>query len=299
MAVTDILRDLVVMDGQEWIVDRHGYGIQPTTGMKESEIQAIFLEHPDYKLSLWSLSAANREKEIDKYNRNPQRFLFYLWGIFVTSFARRNILSGVLSCGTDYIYSDTDSIKILNADKHTDYFKAYNKDISKRLEKACEYHGFSPDRVRPKTIKGKEKPLGVWDDDGDYLLFKTLGAKRYMYLSDDFDEETKKFKRELHITVAGSNKKKTAEYLKKTYGKYYAFYKFSNEMSIPAGSSGRTSSYYIDYDTSGDVIDYRGVKGHFDEKSSVHVEQTEYNLSITDAYIKYFLGVQLKGETEE
>ena len=104
-------------------------------------------------MSLWSLSAANREKEIEKYNKNPQRFLFYTWGIFVTSYARRNILSGVLSCGVDYIYSDTDSIKILNADKHADYFKAYNKDISKRLEKACLYHGFDPERVRPKTIK--------------------------------------------------------------------------------------------------------------------------------------------------
>lgn len=299
MTVTDILRDLVVMDGQEWIVDRHGYGIQPTTGMSEKAIKKIFNEHPDYKLSLWSLSAANREKEIEKYNKNPQRFLFYPWGIFVTAYARRNILSGVLACGTDYIYSDTDSIKILNADKHADYFKAYNKDISKRLEKACLYHGFDPERVRPKTIKGKEKPLGVWDDDGTYLVFRTCGAKRYLYLSDDYDDKTGKTTRNLHVTVAGSNKKKTAEYLVKTYGKYYAFYKFDNEMSIPAGSSGRTSSYYTDYETSGEIVDYMGVKGLFNEMSSVHIEQTEYNLSITDAYIKYFLGVQLKGDTEE
>lgn len=299
MCVTDILRDLVVMDGQEWIVNGHGYGIQPTTGMSEKAIKKMFSEHPEYKLSLWYLNAANREKEIEKYNKNSQRFLFYPWGIFVTAYARRNILSGVLACGTDYIYSDTDSIKILNADQHADYFKAYNEDISKRLEKACLYHGFSPERIRPKTIKGKKKPLGVWDDDGDYLVFKTLGAKRYMYLSDDYNDETGKTTRELHITIAGSNKKKTAEYLKKTYGKYYAFYKFDNEMSIPAGASGRTSSYYTDYETSGDIVDYMGVKGHFEEKSSVHVEQTEYNLSITDAYIKYFLGVQLKGETEE
>ena len=299
MAVTDILRDLVVMDGQEWVVDRHGYGVQPTTGMSDDEIKTIMLEHPDYKLSLWSLSAVNREKEIDKYNRNPQRFLFYPWGIFVTSYARRNILSGVLACKNDYIYSDTDSIKILNHEKYEKYFRAYNKDVSKRLEKACIYHGFNPERVRPKTIKGKEKPLGVWDDDGDYLVFKTLGAKRYMYLSDDYNDETGKFERNLHITVAGSNKKKTAEYLKKTYGKYYAFYKFTNDMSIPAGSSGRTSSYYTDYETSGEIVDYRGVKGSFHELSSVHIEHTEYNLSITDAYIKYFLGVQMKGDEIE
>ena len=298
MAVTDILRDLVVMDGYEWIVDRHGVGIQPTTGMSENEIKAMLTEHPDYKISLWSLSKADREKEIDKYNKNPQRFLFYPWGIFVTSYARRNILSGVLACGVDYIYSDTDSIKILNADKHAEYFKEYNADVSKRLEMACAYHGFDVSRIRPKTIKGKEKPLGVWDDDGSYLMFKTLGAKRYMYLSDDYNDKTGKVERNLHTTVAGSNKKKTAEYLRNTYGKYYAFYKFTNDLRVPAGSSGRTTSYYTDYETSGTVTDYQGVKGSFHEMSSVHVEQTEYNLSITDAYIKYFLGVQISGESE-
>ena len=100
----------------------------------------------------------------------------------------------------------------------------------------------------------------------------------------------------LHTTVAGSNKKKTAEYLERTYGRYYAFYKFDDNMKIPASDSGRTSSYYIDYETSGVIRDYLGNEGAFHELTSVHVEQTEYNLSITDAYIKFFLGVQMKGE---
>jgi len=119
-----------------------------------------------------------------------------------------------------------------------------------------------------------------------------------MYLSDDYNDKTGKVERNLHTTVAGSNKKKTAEYLRNTYGKYYAFYKFTNDLRVPAGSSGRTTSYYTDYETSGTVTDYQGVKGSFHEMSSVHVEQTEYNLSITDAYIKYFLGVQISGESE-
>lgn len=108
-----------------------------------------------------------------------------------------------------------------------------------------------------------------------------------MFLEDDI----------IHITVAGSNKEKTAEYLQNTYGKYYAFYKFTDNLKVPAEYSGRTSSCYIDEETSGEVIDYLGNKGSFHELTSVHVEQTEYNLSITDAYIKYFLGVQLDGES--
>lgn len=251
MSVTDILRDLITF----------------------SEIE------------MWGLAKVDREKEIEKYNNNPQRFLFYPWGVFVTAYARANLFSGILACGNDYIYADTDSLKILNYDKHADYFNNYNKWVSKRLETACKYHGFDPSRVRPKTIKGKEKPLGVWDDetaDGAYPVYKTLGAKRYLYLQDG----------QLHVTVAGSNKKKTAEYLQKTYGKYYAFYKFDNELCVPVGFSGRTTSCYIDYETSGEIVDYNGVKGDFHELTSVHVEQTEYNLTITSAYIKYFLGIQ-------
>ena len=258
MAVTDILRDVITFS----------------------------------ELEMWDVCEVDREKEIERYNNNPQRFLFYAWGIFVTSYARANLFSGILACGVDYIYADTDSLKILNYENHVDYFNKYNDYISKRLKTACEYHGFDPARVRTLTIKGKEKPLGVWDDDGDYLVFKTLGAKRYMYLSDDFDDDTGKVSRNLHVTVAGSNKKKTAVYLQKKYGKYYAFYKFNNNLCVPVGYSGRTTSCYIDYETSGEIIDYMGVKGDFHELTSVHVEQTEYNLSISSAYIKYFLGIQ-------
>ena len=93
---------------------------------------------------------------------------------------------------------------------------------------------------------------------------------------------------ELHITVAGSNKKKTSEYLTKQYGKYYAFYKFDNNLCVPKEYSGRTASYYIDYETNGTIKDYLGNDGTFHELTSVHIEKTEYNLSITSQYINFF-----------
>lgn len=269
MAVTDILRDMVIFDP-----------LNPQKNPRTGELEA------------WYNHAINRQEEIEKYNKNPLRFLFYTWGIFVTSYARKNLFSGILAVGTDYIYADTDSLKILNYEKHKSYFDNYNRQISKRLEIACKYHGFDVSRVRPKTIKGVEKPLGVWDDETSkpdkltgvcaYPCFITLGAKRYMYLENG----------ELHVTLAGSNKEKTAKYLEKTYGKYYAFYKFDNNLVIPPAYSGRTSSCYIDFPTSGEVTDYRGVKGSFSELSSVHVEQTDYSLSITRSYINYFLHIQ-------
>ena len=135
---------------------------------------------------LWeSNPPTNREELLNKYNNSKNRFLFYPWGIFVTSYARRNLFTGIKSVGDDYIYSDTDSIKFTNPDKHKTYFDSYNKLVTKKLEKAMAYHGFSIERTRPKTKEGKEKPLGVWDFEGVYKRFKTLGAKRYMVEEDN------------------------------------------------------------------------------------------------------------------
>lgn len=260
MAVTDILRDVITYD--------------PTHRNEKTK-----------ELEPWYPAKIDREEEINKYNTNSQRFLFYAWGVFVTSYCRRNLFSAILECGNDYVYADTDSVKIINYDKHKKYFDNYNKQISNRLENACKYHGFDVSRIRPKTVKGIEKPLGVWDDetkDGAYPAFKTLGAKRYMYLDNG----------ELHVTLAGSNKQNTAKYLQDTYGKYYAFYVFDDKMKIPPTHSGRRSMNYIDFETKGTITDYLGNVGNFHELSSVHFEMTEYNLSIAENYIKYFLDVQ-------
>lgn len=264
MMVTDILRDLIMYD--------------PERTNERGDIEP------------WFNKEINKQESIDKYNNNPFRFQFYIWGIFVTSYARRNVLSGVLACGNDYIYADTDSLKILNYEKHREYFKNYNDNIYKRLKKACDYHGFSYDRIAPLTAKSELKPLGIWEDEtkkckgGSYPCFSTLGAKRYMYLENGV----------LHTTVAGANKEMTAKYLTDKFGKYGAFYHFDETLSIPKSHSGRTTSCYIPHETSGTVTDYLGNSGTFHEMSSVHIEQTVYNLSLADDYIKYFLGVQQK-----
>ena len=42
------------------------------------------------------------------------------------------------------------------------------------------YHKLDISLCTPTTIKGEKKIIGVWDYDGHYDMFKTLGAKRYM-----------------------------------------------------------------------------------------------------------------------
>lgn len=229
----------------------------------------------------WDHHEGDKQKQLEQYNKSRKRFLFYPWGVFVTAYARRNLWSGIFELGEDYIYSDTDSVKFLNYEKHKKYFDDYNEDIINKLTNACNLHKIDIEKVRPKTIKGKEKPLGVWDDDGFYNRFKTLGAKRYLveYLDKDDNQY------HLKCTIAGVNKKKTSEWFMNDYEN--AFEKFTNEMTVPEDYSGRLISTYLDPEDTieADVTDYQGNIYHMEKNTGIHLSKSDYNLTMTDIYL--------------
>lgn len=229
----------------------------------------------------------NVEEGIERYNTNVKRFLFYPWGVWVTSYARANLFSGILEFGEDYVYSDTDSIKSINTENHQRYFDAYNAQIMKKIERAAEYHNIDTSLFAPYTKNGKQKIIGVWDDEGIYDEFKTLGAKRY--LTKRLVNSTEKYV----ITLAGSNKSKTMDYLLST-GR--PFEEFKDGLSIPAENSGRLVLTYIDNETEGDIVDMFGVPYHYHELSSIHMEGSEYNLSMSEEFIRYLSGIKDFGE---
>lgn len=230
----------------------------------------------------WEQVAADPEEAISKYNKSKKRFLFYPWGIWVCAYARRNLWSGILAFGDDYIYSDTDSIKCLHIEKHFDYIESYNKEVKRKLQSAAKFHNISFDEFQPKTIKGKPKLLGVWDWETEhekYTRFKTLGAKRYMV------EQGGK----INITVSGVNKKTAVPYLVKKYGDKI-FDAFKENLTIPAEHTGKLTHTYIDDERRGILIDWTGKRGEYDELSSVHLENAEYSLSIAEAYVNFLKG---------
>ena len=234
----------------------------------------------DY-LDEWITDKKDVEEAIEEYNKSKNRFLFYPWGIAICSKARKNLWSGILELGQDYLYSDTDSVKFTNYEDHKDYFERYNKDITEKLRKCCAARNLNFEDTRPKTVKGKEKPLGVWDidcptDDKGYPIgyrrFKTLGAKRY--LVED---------REGHIksTIAGLSKKKGGEFIASQED---PFEFFSDYMHVDEEHSGRLIATPLNEPYEYEMIDYMGQYYRGKELSGICLSPSDYNLKLSPIY---------------
>lgn len=258
MAVTDIVRPEIIYSGDEW---------------KEPETPDI-------------------EKAIKEYNGNRGRFLFYPWGVWVTAYARRNLFTGIIEFGTDYVYSDTDSVKVRNADKHRAYLDEYNRKIRLQLYRSMDYHGIDRNAIEPETKDGKKKCLGVWDFDGHYSQFKTLGAKRYMVEYSHDERNKAKDRGKINLTVSGLNKQVCVPWLLSQWGKERVFEHFTDDLYIPPEYTGKMTHTYIDEPRSGVLVDYTGKPGEYLELSAVHLEKADYSLSIAREYADYLRGVQ-------
>ena len=232
-----------------------------------------------YEDGQYKVGQPNVIDNMKKYNKNIRRFLYYPWGVWVTAYARANLFSAIASLGSDYIYADTDSVKYINPEKHTQYFADYQKLIQSKIAKSAEHHKIDPSEFSPKNSKGIPQTLGLWDFEGVYDRFKTLGAKRYL------TEKNGKYT----LTVAGVNKKSACEYLVKTGD---PFGNFKKDLIIPEEYTKRNILTYIDTPTSGTVIDYEGLPNHYEEMSSVHMEGTTYEFSMSENFVKYLKGVR-------
>lgn len=242
----------------------------------------IIREEIVYKDGEWSKEQPDKQHDLDKYNKSRRRFLFYPWGVWCTAYARRNLFYGILECAGDYIYADTDSIFYVNAQAHEDFIDRYNRLCEKKLRMMCDHYGLKyEDELLPKTIKGVEKPIGIFDREDHITRFRTLGAKRYMTLIDG----------DLSITVSGVNKTFAVPWLLEKVGIDGAFEAFEEGLIIPEDATGKLTHYYIDKPYEGDIVDYNGVPYHYFTPSGVYLEKTSYSFDISIEYINFLKGV--------
>ena len=280
MCVTDIIRELILYDNDAGWVDK----------------EKMTPEEYDEYLST----------QLDKENNKKSRFLFYLWGVFCTAYARRNLWNAIFECKSDYIYSDTDSVKIMNAELHKPYFDNYNAEITQKLADALDYHKLPQSLLHPKNIYGEEKPLGIWDFDGFYYRFKAIRAKSYMYYSKDKIKDKKTgevhYEMRYHMTVAGLNKDCAMKYIMTQTTDPLKFFKYG--MKIPTtflnpdtkkieSATGKLTHSYIDEPFRVQIEDYKHNMAWVSELSCVHLEDANYELSMSQAILDRMNGVQL------
>lgn len=198
------------------------------------------------------------------YTPMQRKFLAYQWGITVTALARVRLQQMIDMCGSDFVYCDTDSCKMLHPEKYIEAFNKYNEEWIKYADLCgCSYYAFTKD--------GEKQILGVADYEGKYDRFKTLGAKKYAV------EEHGK----LEITIAGVPKKAGAQ-LMGSLDNFKIGYKFKvrDNASLEMRQNWKKTLTYNDDINEVFLVD--GKQLHI--QSNVAILRTTYELNITDEY---------------
>lgn len=286
-------------------------------------VTAIVRAEIIYDGNSWDKDSVDTISQLIDYNKNYNRFLFYPWGVWVTAHARHNLWDAIFELGSDYVYADTDSAKYINPEKHEKFFESYNLNMKLKLLKMCNHYNIPFSMCEPKTIKGVKKLIGVWEDDGSYKTFKTIGAKRYIYEYDKGD---------LNFTISGVNKHYGVPYLlhhfsQLTDNEHYDLFKlayspdsrlfkeskealekvrelhlngslsydeifnhFNEGLYFPPEATGKQTITYIDKPTCAKVTDYLGNSKVCIEWSSIHMEPQDYSMSRTQEYLDFLFG---------
>lgn len=155
---------------------------------------------------------------LDKFYDSESSFLPYQFGVWITAHARARLQLGLDITGSDTVYCDTDSVKYVG--DHEKEFEELNQKL--RAE------AISAGAVACNK-DGKEYPIGIYDFEGVYTDFKTLGAKKYIY-SYDHGETIK-------CTISGVAKKIGEKFFTER-----GFDAFEDNTVIPI--SGKVTAHY-------------------------------------------------------
>lgn len=192
----------------------------------------------------------------------------YQWGVWTTALARRALQQGIQcawrdkrnkSKGSRLVYSDTDSIKI---DGKID-LSSINR---RRIDQALKHGAYAVDDV------GEVHYMGVYQVDGVYDNFVSLGAKRYADIE----------KGHMNITVSGVTKKRNPD-----TGEYLAVQELGSLQNFREGfifeKAGGTASLYNDADDFYYTDPQTGNQIHI--TNNVVILQSTYQLSNDIEYL--------------
>lgn len=205
------------------------------------------------------LVLSDEPKTLDDYYNSYNSFTEYQCGCFCTALARLMLQRGIDLVGADMIYCDTDSVKYQG--DHDADFKRLNDEIRNTNNEYCTV----------KSDNGKDYTLGIWDDDGDYQTFITLGAKKYAYT----DQEGN-----IHVTVSGLGKRDAAAELEA--GKGLDDFRIGKVFT----HSGRTVAQYNEH-LGRHIINVNGEE--IITYSNIAIVPTTYTLGVTSTMLAQLL----------
>ena len=207
--------------------------------------------------------------QLERYYSSRNSFLSYQHGVWVTSHCRARLQKAINALGYDMVYCDTDSVKFFDTLSNRELFVKLNDEIKQEikdcgLDCTVEY-------------KGKKYTLGLWESDGDYKQFKSMGAKKYCYIDDEG----------FHITVAGLSKSKARKWLEENGG----IDAFDVGTVVPKEHSGRTSAVYNDWEKVR-ILDIDGEK--IEVGSNMVIQDATYKFTITEDYEDLLYNILVK-----
>lgn len=214
----------------------------------------------------WEERELTNEEIIDKLLKQKKKaFLSFSTGVWCTSWGRKALLENLLALDRFVVYADTDSLKLFPG-YDPEIIENHNRMIRERTLEVCRKFKYSLDEFQPKDINGIPHPMGLFEYEGTYEKFKTLGAKKYCFVKNG----------EIDITISGVPKK-GAECMR-----YIS--DFHNGFIFDAKTTEKKTHFYNDCQFPVELTDYTGKRYTVTDKTSICILPADYTLGSTIEY---------------
>lgn len=225
MSVTNMIRDKVVFDKGIW---------------QEQEL-------------------TNEEIEDALKSEKKKAFLSFAYGVWVTAYARYNLIKNVMKEDKYVIYCDTDSMK-LRKGYDPEVIKIYNDFVERKIKFVSNNLKIPLNKFAPSDVKGHKHLLGIFEQDAIYQEFITQGAKKYAYKKDN----------KINITVSGVPKKGA--------NAINSLSEFKDNFVFKHKDTDKNLLQYNDNQIPVELTDYQGNKLRVTDKSGCCILPDSYTL---------------------
>ena len=274
-------------------INLDNFGFDPNNGWTHTKVttptdmQLVYMQAVG--LGQFAYDKSGKHKTRPKYLMSPYH------GVWVCAWARHRLYDAIWECGSDCLYTDTDSIYFVNGEKHFKWFDEWNEKIENMNRQlfGADFDSLGDlGTFDPVVIKGT-------DDKGNKIksekfTFKTLGAKRYL----KYDEYGN-----VEQTVAGLPKKALQNKIKSEHPEFTKMEiaeemmrEFKDGMIMEIGLSDKKTTRYNDEPHSSTVTDPEGHTEVMHSESSVAIYEIPFKLKVEDWYkalILYLAGVEV------